>query len=147
MPGPLQKGGVMSEAAIGASGPGGMNPSPTNRKTPMARGHGRDDAMDLLVAVDGVDDAVGLLGIGVDDAIRLLAGVGVVQAASNHGVNLLSGLVGLLFVENQEADDLLLTSRGGDDQVDDEGVDNVVDAKQQQNQTQQERFGQSRKSP
>lgn len=113
----------------------------------MARGHGRDDAMDLLVAVDGIDDAVGLLGVGIDDAIRLLAGVGVVQAASNHGVNLLSGLVGLLLVENQEADDLLLTSRGGDDQVDDEGVDNVVDAKQQQNQTQQERFGQSRKSP
>ena len=40
----------------------------------------------------------------------------------------LSGLVGLLLVENQEADDLLLTSRGGDDEVDDEGVDNVVDA-------------------
>ena len=70
----------------------------------MARGHGRDDAMDLLVAVDGIDDAVGLLGVGVDDAIRLLAGVGVVQAASNHGVDLLSGLVGLLLVENQEAD-------------------------------------------
>ena len=49
--------------------------------------------MDLLVAVDGIDDAVGLLGVGIDDAIRLLAGVGVVQAASNHGVNLLSGLV------------------------------------------------------
>ena len=97
--------------------------------------------MILLVAVDGVDDTVGLLGVGVDDALGLLAVVCVVQAARNHSVDLLGGLVGLLLVKNQEVDDFHLIGRGGQNQVILEHTDKEVDSQQQANREKNRRGG------